>query len=48
MEWKLAPILVFAAVIAVLVAGAALVGFSISRGFGQAAAAEGTRQTGGP
>jgi uncharacterized membrane protein YfcA len=37
-----------AIVIAVLAAGAALVAFSISRGFGRAAAAEGTRQTGGP
>jgi uncharacterized protein len=36
-----------AVVIAVLVAGAALVAFSVSRDFGQAAAAEGTRQTGG-
>jgi uncharacterized protein len=37
-----------AVVIAVLVAGAALVAFTVSRGFGQAAAAEGTRRTGGP
>src|SRR5919106_864651 len=34
-----------AIVIAVLAAGAALVAFSVSRGFGRAAAAEGTRQT---
>jgi uncharacterized membrane protein YfcA len=32
----------------VLAAGAALVAFSVSRGFGRAAAAGGTRQTGGP
>jgi uncharacterized membrane protein YfcA len=37
-----------AIVIAVLAAGAGLVAFSVSRGFGRAAAAEGTRQTGGP
>jgi len=37
-----------AVVMAILAGGAALVAFSVSRGFAQAAAAEGTRQTGGP
>src|SRR5918996_201288 len=37
-----------AIVIAVLAAGAGLVAFSVSRGFGRAAAAEGTRQKGAP